>query len=420
MNSETKRRYDWRKDLEASRSVDGRAKDGFGILLGWFENWRLRHRLDAGRQAAVDFWKQQVIGSGKPRERWQLDQWADAIAWYLDWLNHCREAGGDARSLPERVRDAVETTGARRGLALRTRRSYGGWMARYATWAGSARRMMTAECGRDWLAHLAGKEHIAFSTQKQALNALAFFLRDVCGLEELDLKVRMKRTGPRVPVVLSRNEVVRLVAKLEPKYSAAAMLQYGAGLRRSELVSLRIKDVDLERRTVTVRGGKGDRDRITMLPERLADALGAQLARARRMYEEDRARNLPGVALPPALARKHRRAGESWEWMWLFPARELSKDPVSGTVRRHHLHGQVYNEALRRAAKAAGIDKRMTSHALRHSFATHLLEEGTDLRTIQDLLGHANVQTTEIYTHVARGANGCGVVSPLDRMATVT
>ncbi|MBK1829055.1 tyrosine-type recombinase/integrase [Haloferula rosea] len=308
--------FDWKSDLAASRSVDARAKGGFEMLLVWFENWRLRYRLEAGREAAVAFWKQQVIGDGKERESWQLEQWADAMAWYLDWLTHCREAGGDERSLAERVRDAVELAGARRGLALRTRRGYGSWCARYAVWAGDARKMMTEACGRDWLAHLAQREFIAFSTQKQALNALVFFLKEVCGLEDIDLKVRMKRMPRRMPVVLSREEIDRLLSKIEPKYAFAAMLQYGSGLRRGELVSLRVKDVDAERGMITVRGGKGDRDRTTMLPERLRDLLRQQMARVRQVHEADRAAEVAGVWLPPALERKHRQAGMSWEWMW--------------------------------------------------------------------------------------------------------
>lgn len=410
----SRKRHDWRADLAESRAVDPRARDGFLLLLSWFENWRLRQRLAAGREAAERFWRSEVTGREKTREPWQLKQWAAALAWYLEWLGNCRDEGGDDRSLAERMRDAVESVGARRGLAWRTRRGYGSWMARYGSWAGSARRAMDEAVARDWLSHLAQREHIALSTQKQALNALAFFLKEVCGIESPELRVRMKRTGPRVPVVLTREEVMKLVDRMEPRYVLPAMLQYGAGLRRAELVRLRIKDLDLARRLLTVRGGKGDRDRPTVLPERLLAPLEAHLEEVRRIHEADRAAGVAGVSIPGALGRRHQRDSESWPWMWLFPARELSRDPVSGVVRRHHLHGQVYNEAIRRAARLAGIDKRVTSHALRHSFATHLLESGADLRTIQQLLGHGDVRTTEIYTHVARGVGATGMRSPLD------
>lgn len=202
----------------------------------------------------------------------------------------------------------------------------------------------------------------------------------------------------------------------EARYELAARLQYGAGLRLSELVRMRIKDVDIERGTVTVRKGKGDKDRVTVLPQSLREDLVKQIERAREMWKGDREAGLAGVYLSGALARKFRRAAETFEWFWLFPAKQTSIDYETGIRRRHHLHGKVYNEAIKRAAEAAGIEKRVTSHALRHSFATHLLENGTDLRKIQDLLGHEDITTTEIYLHVATGANGLGVVSPLDRM----
>jgi len=215
------------------------------------------------------------------------------------------------------------------------------------------------------------------------------------------------------------NQVAPGARKMESRYGLVAQLQYGAGLRLSEVVSLRVKDVDPERGTVTVRQGKGDKDRITVLPRGLRCALAEQIERARLLWRQDREAGVPGVYLPGALARKFRAAAESFEWFWIFPANQLSTDPESGIRRRHHLHGKVYNEAIKRAAKAAGIEKRVTSHALRHSFATHLLESGTDLRTIQEILGHEDITTTEIYLHVAVGpngigVNGLGVVSPLD------
>jgi site-specific recombinase XerD len=391
--------------------------------------------LEAGREAAKLFWRTDVLRDGREREKWQLEQWADAIQWYLKWLDACAEAGADHRSLAERVRAAVHSACSRRGLARRTKQCYGAWAARYAVFAGDEREAMKVETATRFLTSVVEDEDCAYSTQKQALNALAHFFKHVCGMEEPVFGVKLKKTGTRVPVVLSKGETQRLLSELDEeerksikpekgpeaekphgRYALAARLQYGAGLRLSEVVRLRVKDVDLDRGTLTVRGGKGDKDRMTVLPRSLVKQVAEQIERAREVWYKDREEGQPGVYLPNALARKFRKAAESFEWFWLFPARQASVDPATQIRRRHHLHGKVYNEAIKRAAVAAGIEKRVTSHALRHSFATHLLEDGTDLRTIQDILGHEDITTTEIYLHVATGVNGLGVVSPLDRM----
>ena len=430
----TTTRWCWRKDLAEFRGLSERERAGFLLVLEWFENFRLRHELSADRAAARLFWKSEVKREGREREPWQLEQWADAIIWYLSWLAACASAGADPRSLAERLRSSVHSAGARRGLAPRTKQCYGAWAARYAAFAGGERAVMKVETATRFLTSVVVDEDCAYSTQKQALNALAFFFKQVLGMNEPVFNVKLRDTGTRIPVVLSKKQTQALFTKLneqEPKpaakqmgqeptqgrYELAARLQYGAGLRLSELVRLRIQDMDVERGTVTVRQGKGDKDRVTVLPKSLLGEIAKQIERAREVWQGDRDAGLAGVFIPGALARKFRRAAETVEWFWLFPARQVSTDPDSGTRRRHHLLGPVYNEAIKRAAQAAGIEKRVTSHALRHSFATHLLENGTDLRTIQDVLGHEDISTTEIYLHVATGANGLGVVSPLDFMA---
>lgn len=435
--STIKTRCCWRKDLAGYRGLTDRERTGFLLVLEWFENFRLRHELAAGREAARAFWKLEVLREGVTREAWQLEQWESAIQWYLNWLTACAEAGADHRSLTERVRAAVHSAASRRGLARRTMLCYGGWAARYAVFAGSEREVMRVETATRFLTSVVDEEDCAYATQKQALNAIAFFFKQVCGVEEPVFQVKLRKTGARIPVVLSKQETQRVFDQLESpdgRYQLAAKLQYGTGLRLTELVRLRIKDLDLDRGTVTVRSGKGDKDRVTVLPQSLREELATQVECARQVWQHDRDAGIAGVWLPGALSRKFSRAAERLEWFWLFPARQLSIDPASygnamarptsrgvagassacGITRRHHLHGKVYNDAIKRAAAAAGIEKQVTSHALRHSFATHLLEGGADLRTIQELLGHENITTTEIYLHVATGVNGLGVISPLD------
>lgn len=414
-------RWCWRKDLAEFRGLSDSDKAGFLLVLEWFENFRLRNELEAGREAARIFWKNDVLRPDRPREPWQLEQWEAALQWYLNWLDACAEANADHRSLAERLRAAVNSAGARRGHARRTKQCYGAWLARYGAFAGEERAAMQVETATRFLESVVADEDCAYSTQKQALNALAFFFKQVLGVENPVFGVRLKQTSARIPVVLSKQETRDLFAELDAvskgsggHYGLPARLQYGAGLRRSELVRLRIKDVDIQRGTVTVRGGKGDKDRVTLLPGSLWQEVAGQIEKARAVWQKDRAAGLAGVHIPGALSRKFRRAAETFEWFWLFPARQVSIDPECGVRRRHHLHASVYNEAVKRAAKEVGIPKRVTSHALRHSFATHLLEDGTDLRTIQELLGHEDITTTEIYLHVAIGSNGLGVRSPLD------
>jgi len=403
---------DWREDLERSRDLSELEKSAYGFVLAWFETWRLKRQEAPGREVARRFWKEAVIS--KERKDWQLDQWTAGIRWFLNWLRLCEQSGKTPQSVPERMQRAVINVGARRGLALRTRRTYASWVARFGASVKTAKQAKNQELARQWLTDLVDKTNVSYSTQKQALNALVFFFREVLGCEQVELGVRMRKRERHIPVVLSRKEVFTLIEKIEPKYRLKAQLQYGAGLRISELVSLRIKDIDLERRQLTIRAGKGGKDRVTILPNVLVASLEAQKKRCRKLFELDRAAGAPGVALPNALARKMPKAGESWQWFWLFPAQKESRDPESGMIRRHHIHASVYGNAIKRAVDVAGLEKRVTSHVLRHSFATHLMESGKDIRTIQSLLGHADVKTTEIYTHVAEGSNATGVKSPLD------
>lgn len=407
----------WRDDLKLARNVPDSHRQGYDMLLSWFDQWRISRHLPHGREAARAFWRQQV--KSKPREAWQLEQWTAAFGWYLEWLRFAETRGAEVRTLEERVFQAVDRAGGRRGLAIRTRQTYGRWVMRFARWAGDAKAMLQQEQARLFLGELVTRERQSFSSQKQALNALVFFFREVCGHEEVDLQVKLRKTPKRIPVVPNFREIIQILDRLGPTHRLMAEVQYGSGLRLKELTRLRIKDVDLEQRQITVRAGTGDTDRVTVLPESLVEKIKRHKEAIRKVFDADKSDGTPPVAIPGALARKFSRAGERWEWFWLFPAETLSTDPDSGIVRRHHVHSGSYGNALHHAAQEADIEKRITSHCLRHAFATHLLESGKDLRTIQELLGHSDVKTTEIYTHVAKGVGGTGVKSPLDLIPTL-
>ncbi|MFD2158297.1 integron integrase [Rubritalea tangerina] len=409
----------WEEDLMQSRDLSRLEKDRYCFVLHWYESWRLEHRKAAGIETGRKFWKAAV--QGKDREKWQLDQWAEGMRWYGKWLDKCRIEDGEVpKSIYERVYFAVFHVGNRRGLSQRTLKTYGRRAARYAVWVGDEREVLNEARAREWLTHLVEKEEMSFSTQKLALNALVFFFKDVCGKEVVDLGVKFRRRTKHIPTVLSSGEVFRLIEKFEPRYRLMAELQYGAGLRLKELLRLRVKDVDIERGTLTVRQGKGKKDRVTVLPDVLSDKLRAHKCSIKEVYYDlDRERQCEGVAMPGALGRKFPKGSKSWEWFWFFPAMHYSMDPVGGLMRRHHVHEETYRRSLKVACREAGIDKRVTTHVLRHSFATHLLEGGADIRTIQELLGHNDVATTEIYTHLSKKIGFKGVRSPLEQRKEV-
>ena len=297
----------------------------------------------------------------------------------------------------------------------RTEQTYREWAWRLARFVG-ARGLEAAarEDVKGFLSDLAVRERVSVAMQRQALNALVFLFREALGQELGDVSgFEPARRGRRLPTVLTRKECLRLFQALPDTARLMAELMYGSGLRLTELLRLRIKDVDLDRLRVTVRAGKEDKDRVTVLPEKLVEELRAHRDRVRGLYEADRAEGLAGVWLPEALERKYPGAGVSWEWHWLFPSRQMMRDPHSGLQRRHHVLDATFQHAIRQAALKARLNKRVTPHTLRHSFAIHLLESGVDIRTLQDLLGHVDVGTTQLYTHVM-ARSGLGVRSPLD------
>lgn len=299
--------------------------------------------------------------------------------------------------------------------SLRTEQAYVHWARAFVRYHGMRhpRDLGRVEVER-FLAHLANERHVSVSTHKQALCALLFLYREVLG-QELPWMQDLGRpkSRVRVPTVLSREEVARLLAEIDGARGVIARTLYGTGMRLLECLRLRTEDVDFDRSVIVVREGKGGKDRVVMLPEALRAPLKMQLADARKLWERDRIAGAPGVELPDALAVKYPRAPESWNWFWVWPAAAPSTDPRSRTRRRYHLYPETIGRAIARAAGAANIGKRVTAHTLRHSFATHLLESGVDIRRVQELLGHSDVSTTMIYTHVLE-SGAAGTPSPLD------
>lgn len=323
---------------------------------------------------------------------------------------------GERESHPPRLLDQVRARCRRLNYSVRTERAYLGWIRRFVLANGKRHpRDLGAQEIERFLTDLAVRGNVAASTQNQALSALLFLYREVLGLDLpwMEGVTRAKRPQ-RLPVVLSRAEVERLLTMIDGEVWLMAALLYGTGMRLMECMRLRVKDIDFERRQITVRDGKGAKDRQVPLPDSVRDRLKSAVERVRILHEQDLVAGNGTVWLPHALSRKYPNAEREFAWQYVFPARSLSIDPRSGARRRHHVDEAVLQRAIKVARTRAGIDKPVTPHVLRHSFATHLLEFGADLRTIQALLGHKDVATTQIYTHVLnRGAGG--VLSPLDR-----
>lgn len=323
-------------------------------------------------------------------------------------------ASGTGRGAP-RLLDQVRDRMRRLHMAARSEQAYVGWIRRFILANGKRhpRDLGAADIER-FLTGLAVRGRVSASTQNQALSALLFLYKQVLGVELpwLDGMERAKRPQ-RVPTVLTRAETSALLGELRGVSWLMGSLLYGTGMRLMECVRLRVKDMDFERHEITVRQGKGAKDRRTMLPLSLVEPLRAQLAEVRRVHERDLAAGFGRVWLPDALDRKFRAAAGDWGWQYVFPASARSVDPRDGVERRHHRDESTLQRAVKLARDRAGIAKPATCHTLRHSFATHLLEAGQDIRTIQELLGHKDVATTQIYTHVLN-RGGMGVVSPLD------
>ncbi|THF60792.1 integron integrase [Pseudothauera nasutitermitis] len=323
----------------------------------------------------------------------------------------------NASTHPPRLLDQLRERIRYKHYSLRTEQAYVHWVRTFIRHYGlrHPRDMGAAEV-EGFLAWLANERKVAPSTHLQALSALLFLYREVLAIDLPWLQeIGRPKQRERVPVVLSQAEVARLLSVMEGVECDLACLLYGTGMRLMEALRLRVKDVDFDLHEITIREGKGGKDRRVMLPARLVPVLRRRLEQARNVWQRDREAGLPGVWMPDALGRKYPRAAESWPWFWVRPSDRMSVDPVSGISRRHHLYEQRLQRAVRKAVASARLTKPVSVHTLRHSFATHVLDSGYDIRTVQELLGHADVSTTVIYTHVLN-KGGRGVVSPIDRL----
>lgn len=324
-----------------------------------------------------------------------------------------RNDGRGPKKLLDRAREVMRL----KHYSIRTEQAYIAWMRRYIL---SHKKVHPKELGaaeiEAFLSHLALEGNVSGSTQNQAFNAILFLYRDVLdiSLEGAEIDAVRARKKMNIPVVLTKEEVKSVITSMSGKYQLMAKLLYGSGLRLMECVRLRVHDLDFDMNEITVRDGKGFNDRMTLLPEPVKPTLMEHLDRVKILHHNDLAAGFGAVYLPYALERKYPNAEKGWGWQYVFPAEGLSKDPRSGKIRRHHIHENSMQKAVKRAVKLAGITKKASCHTFRHSFATHLLMDSYDIRSVQELLGHKDVSTTMIYTHVLRQQGIQRIKSPLD------
>ena len=377
----------------------------------------------------------EFLATNEKIQPWQIDQAMTAVSFFRNYLEIGRsDPGAGNRHVPAKcsfedtlLSDESEKTTVKQitekvrreirllHYSMRTEQTYLQWISRFMIFhKAKPLNCISAPEIKEYLEYLAVNRCVSSSTQNQALNAIIFLFKRVLGKEpgEIGEFTRAKRPV-RLPVVLSRKEVVNLLQLMSEPYSLMAGLLYGCGLRVMECVRLRVKDIDFDQSQIVVRDGKGQKDRITVLPDRYKEGLHNQLRSVRAIHENDVKRGFGEVYIWPSLERKYPKIAKEWIWQYVFPSSKLSIDPMNGVTRRHHVHESVLQRVIKKASRDAGINKRVTCHTLRHSFATHHLESGYDIRTVQELLGHSDVSTTMIYTHVLN-TPGLAVKSPAD------
>lgn len=392
-----------------------------GYMQKWVEqflHFACDYRGEPFEQVLIRF--EDMLGAKGSLEPWQLKQANDAITLYhFHFRHHENGAPATAKSgSPDEIMQNVRVWMRIKHYSPSTEKSYRHWIHRFIHYT-RQQHSSGDFCVNDFTAfisHLATKRRVSASTQNQAFNALLLLFRDILHIDTAHLPVMVRaRQGKRLPSVLSVKEVQKIFAAAEPQYSLMLKLLYGSGMRMGELLRLRIQDMDFEQRLISVHAAKGDKDRTTLLPESLIEPLGQHMQMVKSLHEQDKREGFGAVWLPDALARKYPNAATEWPWQFLFPSAQLSRDPETGMLRRHHVYDKTLQAAMQRAVGRSGVNKRASLHTLRHSFATHLLMQGTDIREIQELLGHKSVETTMIYTHVVRGLK-TSAKSPLDSL----
>lgn len=345
---------------------------------------------------------------------WQIKQAIHAVNLYITYLKkNCKSEkkllDGNEEML-QKTRKQIRL----QSLSFRTEKSYLYWIERFLSYINTRKASPSQDSLKDFLTELCIHSNVAKSTQNQAFNSLLFFFRFVLHIQITDLQgVKRSERKTRLPVVLSKKEITSIFQFIPEKTQLICQIIYGCGLRLNECLAMRIKDIDFESDSVSVRQGKGNKDRLTVLPEILKPLLKEHLVRVKEIFDLDVRNKIPGVELPGSLEKKYPNAGKSWPWFWVFPSEKLSYDPYTNQRRRYHLYDSTVQKHFHTAVGKTEITKKATVHSLRHSFATHLIEAGYDIRTIQELLGHSNVQTTMIYTHVAK-KNKLSIISPID------
>ncbi len=444
----------------AHSSLPDKTKASWHITLNWYLSFCRRGRAGVNVRSARDFvaWAER----DKQAQPWQVEAWKNALRWFFKsaarpagdsktgtlanssspakeaiedlkpvetdharWRTESGDTGletpaprlaGKPDATPAQWKEKFLTVVRRRHYSYRTEQSYLVWIERFARHVNSpALEGLGGSEIESFLNAMALNERLSSSSQRQALNALVFLFREVFEKDPGDFSdFRRAKVRPHAPVWLTRPEIEHLFDSLDANWRLMAKVMYGGGLRLMELLRLRVKDVDLNQEIITIRGGKGDKDRFAPLAHVVVDQLRLHLEQLRSMYQKDRAAGVAGVWLPDGLERKYPKAGEEWPWFWMWPDDHFSMDPRSGRQRRHHISDRSFQAAIKTAAGKATLNKRVTPHVLRHSFATHMLEKNCDIRTVQELLGHKDVSTTQIYTHVMNRP-GLGVRSPLDQ-----